>query len=93
MPIEHIKDDEGKIVSFIEWNLCDKQGINTVGGEYCFVKELWVHDSFTHKNIIRYYINLIYSKANTIKYAYWERHKYNKRIKMFSIEQLKLKEK
>ena len=93
MPVETIKDSGGKIISFIEWNLCDEKGTNTIGAKYCFIKELWIHDSVTRKGIIRYYINLIYSKAKTIKYAYWERHKYGKRIKMFTIEQLKIKEK
>lgn len=93
MPIETIKDDEGKVVSFIEWNLCDHNGINIIDGKYCFIKEIWIHPSVTRKGIIRYYINLVYSKIPTAKYAYWERHKYSKRIKMFNLEQLKLKEK
>lgn len=93
MPVETIKDDEGRIVSYIEWTLCNKEGVSKEDGTYCYVKDLWTHDGFKFKNIIRHYINLIYNKKPTIKYAYWNRKKYADRIKMFSKEQLLHKEK
>ena len=90
--IETIKDDEGRVVSYIEWVLVDSNGAFSDVGEYVFVRELWNHKSVRFKGLIRHYIQTIIEKAPTAIYGYWERKKYNCRMKMFSKEQLNNKE-
>ena len=90
--IETIKDSDNKVVAFIEWTLVDKDGKICNDGVYVFVNELWVHESLRNGNVIRNFIQLIASKTPQCEYGYWERRKYNCRLKMFKLEQLLKKE-
>ena len=90
--IETIRDDEDKVVAYIEWSLVNNSGRTSKLGKYIFVNELWIHKSLRRGKILRGFIQLIGTKTPTARYAYWERRKYDCRMKMFKVEQLLKKE-
>jgi hypothetical protein len=90
--VETVKDDDGKVVSYIEWSLRDANGKEDSNGAYVFVRDLWIHNSLRFSTkIIRMYVDLIISKTPTSRFVYWERHKYGDRMRLFSKEQIERK--
>jgi hypothetical protein len=82
--VDHIVDECGKCTAYIEWSVVDSEGKLDDKGEYCFVEELWIWKGVRGRiAIIRGFINKISGNLPQLKFAYWKRHKYNGRVKVF----------
>ena len=87
--LETIKDDQDKIVAYIEWNLVNNKGKTDDQGTYVFVRDLWCWKPLRGKlKFIRHFISEISRKVPTVRYAYWEREKYSGRMRIFNKERL-----
>ena len=79
------KDQEGKVVAYVYYTTVDSTGRLDKDGEYAFVTDAWVHESVRHKDIIRDFAKEGLHQCPQLRWAYWQRSKYNERIKMFDI--------
>ena len=87
--IDTIKDDEGRVIAYCEWSVTDKNGILDDKGEYVFVRNFWIWKSNPLKlSVIRHFVDTISKKISWAKYVYWRRTKYNKRVKVFTREEI-----
>lgn len=87
--VDHIADYDGKVIAYIEWSVTNKDGILDDNGEYCFIREMWIWDKVRGdrgRKMIRSFIKKISENLPQLKYAYWKRHKYNGRVKVFKRE-------
>ena len=72
--ISTIKNKEGLVFGFIEWQILDPTGIPADKGEYIFVRTIWVH----LKHRCRRSYQLLIDKIDSHEYAkyshfvYWE---------------------
>lgn len=83
--IRSIKDDEGKVVSYIEFYLFNKDRVFDKKGEYIFVNECWAHETYRHLGLLEEYIQTILPDFPSVKFVYWDREKYNRRISLYEI--------
>ena len=81
--IEVIKDEQGKIVSYIVWQLVDKQGHFNKDGKYVWVDDLWIHPDYRRNGNLRGFINKISEKAPQAEYCYFNRDKYNDKLSIY----------
>ena len=88
MPLKKVHDWDGKIIAYCEYGLVDKLGLPYNKGEYIYVFEIWVHEKFRRKGIIRRFVKEIIEDNPTARYSYWKRHKYKDRIRLFNKEKL-----
>lgn len=87
--ISNLKDKDEKIFAYIEWWVCDSNGVPCDGGLYCNIKDLWIHKNYNGKKIIPLLITLIDQdeRMKNVKWVYWYRTKYNDRpSKLFKRE-------
>lgn len=72
--ISNIKNKDGFIIGFIEWNILDPTGIPADKGEYIFVRTIWVHPKFRCRRSYQLLIDKIdnhpYSRYS--HFVYWE---------------------
>jgi len=84
--ITKLKDDDGKIIAYCEWRLVGKSGFDKVNGEYVWVEDLWVHPMFERTNRINRIIDEIMRLVPSAKYCYFQRKKYNDKLRIVSRE-------
>lgn len=82
--LEVKKDDKDKVIAYLEWQIVNKHGIGREDGEYLFVRDIWIHKDYERKNIIREFIEKIRYQTPYVLWIYWQRKKYNDRVKLFS---------
>jgi len=87
--LETIKDNDGKVVAYCEWNLVDKKGHTDSQGKYVFVRDMWIHETIKGVKSIRDFIDMIGLRAPSAAWVYWERKKYGGRIKMVKRREMK----
>ena len=75
-----LKNDEGYIISYIEWRQVGQSGFDKLYGEYIFVNDLWVHPEYRHHHMIEEMISRILMNAPEAQYCYFIRRKYNDRM-------------
>lgn len=68
-----VKDWSGKIIAYCEWWVTN--GDDRFGGEYVYVRDLWIYPASRNKAIINDLIERIgnHEFAKTCKYVYWNR--------------------
>ena len=76
--IEVNKDSDGKIISYIVWQLVDEKGHFKKDGKYVWVDDLWTHPDYRKNGTIRKYINKICKIAPQAEYCYFNREKYDR---------------
>lgn len=87
-----LKNEEGFIYSYLEWDLVDKDGSPHDYGCYVYIRDLWVHDSFDGREIILHYIQVLLNDRRTrfVRYVYWLRN--GERIsRLFKVSTIKKK--
>lgn len=85
--IDKIIDDDGKIIAYCEWTICDKDGVIKKEGEFLYVFDLWC---YKRNGSIPKLIKIIYNKIPDIKYVYWRNSKRD-RFALYLKEQFKHK--
>ena len=82
-----IKDDDGRIVSYMESWQAAQSGFRQPFGEYLWVNSLWVHRNYRFKGLILKMVKMVLDENPSIKYGYWLREKYNgRKSKLYSRE-------
>lgn len=77
-----IKNNEGFISGFFEWDVVNEHGVPSDIGFYMYVRDLWVHPSYRNKNHLERLIDLAdndYRNKNVV-WVYWERQTRDKKI-------------
>ena len=85
--IETLKDDKGEIKAVIEWWIVDNRGQFDPKGNYIFVNEVDISKSSENNGVLKTFIKIITDKIPYAKYCYFQRRKYDMRIKMYSRRQ------
>ena len=82
--ISTLRNYEGLVTGFIEWQILDAAGYQTKNGEYIFVKTIWVHKRYRSKRSDQELIAKIdeHEYAKNSPFVYWEivRDKNGKKI-------------
>lgn len=80
-----LKDESGKVISYVEWRLVGRSGFDKVNGEYVYIYDFWVHPDYRHKGRIAMMTDEVMKIVpDSAKHCYFKRDKYMGRIKMFS---------
>ncbi len=75
-----LKNEEGYVIAYSEWWVCNVNGHIQDKGEYCQVRELWIHPKHRNKGTIYKMIKLIDQGEfmENVKWVYWNRSKYDR---------------
>lgn len=79
--VSYTKDLNGRIVSYIEWQILDAFGQFKDMGEYIYIQEIWCHEDRNLVDELPKLISLICVNkfSQNAIYVYWLREKYNDR--------------
>ena len=86
--VKTIKDEEGKVISYMEYYRLNGNTMFDNNGKYIFVHYCWAHESLNISNVIRYYLQEVIAKINNVYVIYWIRGKYNNRRSVYGIKRL-----
>lgn len=75
-----IKDNEEKIIAYIEFWQVAESGFPKAHGEYMWVQEMWIHNDYRGKGLLKKLATKALSQHPDIKYGYWYHEKYNNRL-------------
>ena len=64
----------------MEWRQVGQSGFDKLQGEYVFLLNLWIHQDYRGKGLLKELIADILMKAPDAKYGYFMREKYNNRM-------------
>lgn len=86
--ITSLKTSEGYIFAVSEWWICNVNGHLQDDGEYCQVREMWIHPAHRSVSTLR---EIVHKMNNdkfmlNVKWVYWRRDKYEKISKLFPRE-------
>lgn len=82
------RDNDDKIIAYVDYWFVDKDGNKNSLGAYCWVNEVWVHKSVRRKNFLIDFIREEHDKSPWIRWIYWTRNKYSKRMSCYDINKL-----
>lgn len=70
-----LKNNEGLIYSYFEWDIVRQNGQRDANGEYMYVRDIWVHDKYDGGEAIRQFIALLDADGRNlnVKWIYWLR--------------------
>lgn len=86
-----LKDDDGKVISFIEWQVVDENGIQEENANFIFIRYYWKHESLRGDNSLNEIIKEIL-KDNRSRYAlfvYWNNNRKNRLHKIIKVDYFK----
>lgn len=78
-------DIDNKVIAYVDYDVVDIEGKSDCCGEYAYVRYYWVHDDYRWKNLIKYFVEEAKKRHYCLKYIYYNRFKYNDRMKMYKI--------
>ena len=91
--ISVIKDDEERVISYIEWEIVNGDGEFQDNGRYCYIQDYWVHPKWLRKGfILNNLIKQIYEHkfSKNLEWVHWNREKYDYRpSKLYSVSKFK----
>ena len=89
------KDEQGKVIGWIEWRQVGQSGFDKHHGEYVWIGDLWIHQDYRNGDTMNKLIRQVLIRSGDSKYCYFTRQKYNGRLsKTYTREQfMKLIEK
>ena len=79
------QDEDNKVVAYVDYYIVDKFGYPCEVGQYCYVKKCWVHESIRYEYTLKNFVEEEHIKFPTVKWIYYEREKYNKRMSIYDI--------
>ena len=82
--ISCLKDNNGFIFAYLEWQIVNVMGQFEDNGEYCYIQDYWIHPAWReeHKYILAELSQQIndHKFSKNLKWIYWNREKYNDRL-------------
>jgi len=82
--ITSLKDNDGKIISYVEWRLVGQSGFDREDGEYVFISDFWIHELHRGGVKIGRLIDEIMRLAPSANYCYFQRLKRNEKLRIYS---------
>lgn len=82
------RDDDKKVIAYVDYDIVDMCGKNCIDGIYAFIRYMWVHESIRNNRLIRYFIKEALIRHKQLKYIYYNRFKYNDRLRMYNIREI-----
>lgn len=79
------KDKEDKVIAYVEYTIVDKYGHPCEVGQYCWVRDIWVHRSIRHQFTLKDFVEEGHEKFPTVRWLYYKRGKYNDRMSIYDI--------
>ena len=79
------KDKDDKVIAYLEYEIVDKWGHPCEGGQYCYVRDIFVHKSIKNKFNFKTWVELEHPKYPQVKFLYWQRQKYQNRMSIYDI--------
>lgn len=72
--IDTVKNCDGFVCGYIEWQILDSLGIQKNGGEYVYIKNMWVHPRWRNAVALKLLIKKIYDHpySKSARFVYWE---------------------
>lgn len=75
------RDEDGKIVAFIEWGEVAKSGMPKLDGEYVYVRHVWCHRTVPISVALKTLVPKMDRLASpNVKWVYFARQKYYGRV-------------
>ena len=75
------KDEQRRVIGYIEWRQVGQSGFDKLNGEYVWVNYMWIHEDYRgNKDIFRQLVNNILFMANDAKWCYFKKDKYNENM-------------
>ena len=70
--VETVKNGDGFILGYIEWNLLDKFG--QFGNEYIYIADIWIHDTWKSNMVFKELIRMVddHPFSKDAKFVYWD---------------------
>lgn len=84
--IETIKDEQGKITAYIEWNLLDQYGHFDNDGKYVWINDLYIQKDLRGNGILKRLSLDIRKLCPQAEEFYFKRHKYKDRVRQYKIK-------
>jgi hypothetical protein len=85
------KSSDGKVISYAEYNICDKFGHPCEGGQYAYIFNVWLHESYRpkiFKKIFTKWIREELPKYPYVRWIYWTRQKYGGKASIYNVRRL-----
>lgn len=89
------KDNDGKVLAYIEWRLVGQSGFDKLNGEYVWINDFWIHEDYRNGYLFRDLVNKILFNAPNARWCYFTRQKYGgRKSRLYTRERfMKLSEK
>jgi len=86
-----VKNDEGFVTAYLEFNIVDKFGRFDDDGDYCYVAEAWVHDSLKRTHVLWELVKKVCEHKNTqhCQWVYWVRERDPNDLKIYPVSKFK----
>jgi len=83
-----VKDDDERVISYIEWVQVGQSGFDKLYGEFVYIRDFWIHPDFRgDKSIWLSLASQILRKSKGATHCYFQRRKYGGRVsKMYTRE-------
>ena len=89
--IQVLKEERGFVYAYCEWWVCNVNGVICDDGEYCQVREMWIHPDyrpsvFSPSKEAFWEMILKMDKdplMKSVKWVYWNRQKYDRPSKLY----------
>ena len=84
------KDNNEKVISYLEWRQVGQSGFDKFRGEYLWINDLWIHPDYKdHWEVYRQMMSAALFKGIDAKWIYFKREKYAGRIsKLYTRERI-----
>jgi len=80
------KDKDDKIIAYIDFQIVDRWGHLTEGGQYCYVRDAYIWRGIRgNLSIFRRWVEREHPKYPQVRWIYFQRSKYNKRLSIYDI--------
>lgn len=72
--VETVKNTDGLIIGYVEWNLLNERGQFSENSEYIYVADIWVHEEYRKYTVFQHLIKAIdtHPFAQDAKFVYWD---------------------
>ena len=85
------RDINDKVVAYIDYEIVNSKGKVEDDGTYCYVRDAWIHKSFSKqegKRLLKWFIAKGHSMYPQVEWLYFERGKYNDRTRIYKIRRM-----
>ena len=82
-----LKDPGGKVIAYSEYGVVDNRGKDAEDGEYCFVRESWIHEDYRDKGLLQKMVLMGGEQHPQLKWIYFEREG-NEKLRIYDIWRL-----